>query len=129
MAWVTYTDPEIATFGVSKAELTKRNISFDVIEQPFADNDRSITDDRREGHLSVYVKKDGTVLGGTMVGKGAGELVGELVLAASKGLALTDVFSRVYPYPTASRVNRLAAAQYLGKKLTERTKKLLRMLY
>ena len=128
MAWVTYTDPEIATFGLSRGQLTERNIPFEIIEQPFKDNDRSITDDRREGCLLLYVSKKGKILGGTMVGKDAGELASELILAMQNELTLRNIFERVYPYPTAARVNRLAAAQFLGKQLVKR-KKILRMLY
>ena len=129
MAWVTYTDPEIATFGCSEETLQKQKKSYELITQSFAENDRSITDDRREGLLKLYVTKKGIVLGGTMVGKDAGELVGELILAMTHRIPLNTLFSRVYPYPTAARINRLAAAQFLGKRLTKRNARLLRFLY
>ena len=120
MAWVTYTDPEIATFGMNEEMLAERNIPFEVVEQTFAENDRSITDDRTEGFLQWYVSRDGKLLGGTVVGKDVGEYVGELILAMTNGLSVSQIFSRVYPYPTTSRIYKRAAGEYLGKKLTKR---------
>jgi len=129
MAWVTYTDPEIATFGLSEEALKSRGEKYQVIEQSFEDNDRSITDERTEGFMRLYIGGKGMLRGGTLVGENAGELVGELILAQTKGLTLGDLFSRVYPYPTASRINKLAAAKYMSGRLTERAKWLLRGLY
>lgn len=129
MAWVTYTDPEIATFGLSEEELGKRGISFEVIEESFRGSDRAITDDRTEGLIKLHISPRGTILGGTMVGENAGELVGELILANTHGMRLQDIFARVFPYPTAARINRVAAAPYLGRSLTPTVKRVLKLLY
>jgi pyruvate/2-oxoglutarate dehydrogenase complex dihydrolipoamide dehydrogenase (E3) component len=129
MAWVTYTDPEIATFGLSENELHARGEKFEVIKQSFSDNDRSITDNRTEGFMRLVVSKRGSLLGGTLVGDAAGELVGELILAQSEGLGMTELFSRVSPYPTRGRVLKLAAGKYMTRRLSKAIKSLLRLLY
>jgi len=129
MAWVTYTDPEIATFGRSESTLAREGVTYEVVEQPFSENDRSITDERTEGLVRIYVDRRGRILGGTMVGAGAGELVSELILAMTHSMTVADVFARVFPYPTAARINRLAAGAYLSKKLTPTVTRLMRALY
>lgn len=129
MAWVTYTDPEIATFGLSPKELEMRGISYEVIEERFSESDRAITDNRTEGFLRVYVGRRGKVLGGTMVGEHAGELVSELIHVMAYKKSIGSIFYRVFPYPTAARINRLIAGKFLGRKLTNQVKKILTTLY
>lgn len=129
MAWVTYTDPEIATFGRNAAALDAAKIRYDVIEQSISESDRAIVNDRTEGFLKLYVDRRGRILGGTCVGEHAGELVSELVLAMEQRLPLSAIFERVFPYPIAARVNKLAAGQYLAGRLSPLVRRLLRTLY
>ncbi len=126
--WVTYTSPEVATFGLSASELKKRNVIFQEISASVSEDDRGIVDGAR-GFLKVFVGKKGTLLGGTMVASNAGEIVGELMLAQSKGLTMADLFNRVSPYPTASRIVRAVAAKYQAQKLTPRASRTLKFLY
>jgi len=126
--WVTYTSPEIATFGLGKVELEKRKIDFQEIESSLDEDDRAIVDSSR-GFLKVFVGKKGKVLGGTLVAPQAGEIVGELILAQTKGLTLADLFNRVAPYPTAARIIKRVASKYQANKLTEKAKKILRFLW
>ncbi len=129
MAWVTYTDPEIATFGLSEKTLKERNISYEVLQKDVADDDRAITDDARHGLLKVFVSKNGRVLGGTMVARNSGELAQELMLAQAGGMKISAFMKKVYPYPTATRVNRSLFLSHEAKKLTKRTKKILQWLF
>lgn len=130
MGWVTYTDPEIATFGLSKRTLTARGISYTELTEPFSRSDRAITDGATEGLLTLYLApRSGRILGGTMVGRSAGELVGELMLAQRHRMTARDLFARVYPYPTAARINRLAAGTFLARKLTGTFRRALRALF
>ncbi len=129
LAWVTFTDPEIATFGLQEGELKERGIKYEVLRQGFGDDDRAITDDYREGLLKLFVNKKGKILGGSMVANNAGELIQELILAQTKGLTLAGLFTKIYPYPTATRVNKRIAGNYLGRKLTTGVIKFLRLLY
>lgn len=127
LGWVTYTDPEIATFGVHKNELQKRGIEHRTLTTDFSMDDRAITDDY-VGLLKLHISKD-RILGGTMISRNAGELVQELILAMEAEIDIKHIFNKVYPYPTASRINKRTIAEIFKNKLNSRTKRLLRWLY
>jgi len=129
LSWVTFTDPEIATFGISAEELKKRGIPHETIAESFSHDDRAITDDYRDSLLKIHISKKGKILGGTMIAQHAGELIQELILAQTHSMSLADIFTKIYPYPTATRINKHAAQNYQGRKLNEFSKKLLRMLF
>ncbi|MDA1197006.1 MAG: FAD-dependent oxidoreductase [Nanoarchaeota archaeon] len=126
VAWVTYTDPEIATFGKQEGALVKG--SYSVISQSLSDVDRAIAEDKREGLLKIYHCK-GKILGGVLMAPHAGEMIGELITAMEQGISVKKLFNRIYPYPTLSRITRRAVGSYLGERLTTRSKKLLRRLF
>ena len=127
-SWVTFTDPEVATFGLTADELDARAIDFETIDQPFADDDRAVAGGYADrAHLTLYVAPGGPgraarVLGGSMIAPGAGELVQEWVLALQSGATLNDVFNKVYAYPVASRINQKAAFTYRRGGLGEEVK-------
>ena len=129
LSWVTYTDPEIATFGISAEELKKRGASYETIAESFSDDDRAITDDYRDGMLKLHISKKGKILGGTMIAPHAGELIQELILAQTHSMSLSDIFAKIYPYPTATRINKRIAQIYQGRKLNESLNKLLRIMF
>ncbi|KRT65441.1 MAG: pyruvate/2-oxoglutarate dehydrogenase complex [Candidatus Dadabacteria bacterium CSP1-2] len=128
MAWVTYTTPEIATFGLNEEELKKRGISYEKIVFDFNEDDRAIVDEAQDGKLLLFIAKD-KILGGSMVAENAGELSQELILANSSGLKLKHIFGKVYPYPTASRVNKRIISLYYANKLTPFAKRVLHLFY
>jgi len=134
MSWVTFTSPEVATFGLSEEVLLKRNISFEKLKMNFEDDDRAIVDSYQYGKLVLYISKGGLfkkekILGGSMIAPNAGELVQELILAMIKGLGINDIFNKIYPYPVASRVNQMIIVKHKEKQLTNTLKKLLKFLY
>lgn len=129
MAWVTYTSPEIATFGLSEKTLKDRSVSYEVIAKDFSDDDRAIVDGYTNGKVKLFISKKSKVLGGTMAARNAGELAQELMLAQSNGLTLKAFMKKVYPYPTAARVNRSLVLAHMSKKLTESSKRILRFLF
>lgn len=129
ISWTTYTTPEVATYGLSEAELKKRNLSYQVLKTDFSEDDRAITDDYQYGLTKMYLGDQGEVLGGTMVAPNAGELIAELVLAQSQKLSVKALFNKTYAYPAAARINKKLAASYFSEKLTKLTKRLLRLLY
>ena len=128
LSWVTFTYPEIANLGLSEIQLQKRKIPYEKLVLDFKDDDRAIVDDFRDGKLILFISK-GKILGGSMAAPNAGELFQELVLANSSGLDIKHIFSKIYAYPTASRVNKKIISNYFSKKLTPFSKKVLRMLY
>jgi len=128
LSWVTYTSPEIATFGLPRSELNNRCIKFKRLVADFTDDDRAIVDDYTEGKLVLYVSKS-KILGGSMVAMNAGELFQELVLAMHSKLNIKHIFSKIYPYPTAARINKNLITKLFAGKLTPGSKKILRWLY
>ncbi len=126
-SWVTYTSPEIATFGQSEDQLKSQKIDYSVEEIDIHQEDRQLIESR-QGMLRLYLKNN-KILGGTMVGDKAGELVQELILAMHTGLKIDDIFSKTYPYPTASRINKALIRKVMARKLTKVSKWSLRMVY
>lgn len=130
MGWVTFTDPEIATFGASKQQLDSGHIRHEEVSVSLAGDDRAITDNATNGYLKVYVSTTGRLLGGTMVGPRAGEIVSELILMMHAGLKLKTALGKSYPYPIGSRVIQAAARQHSGKRLqSSLTKRVLHFMY
>jgi pyruvate/2-oxoglutarate dehydrogenase complex dihydrolipoamide dehydrogenase (E3) component len=125
--WVTFTDPEIATFGRSEVTLNNQGIDFQLLEIDLEDEDRELIDENH-GKLRLYVSGK-KILGGTMIGSGAGELVQELLLSVSAGLTTDAIFGKVYPYPTAARINKKAIQKLYAGKLSERNKSILKFLF
>ena len=113
-SWATFTDPEIATFGLTAKQLRARGVAFETIEQPFTDDDRAIAAGYADvAKLTLYVETRGLLrrkylLGGTMIAPGAGELIQELVLSLQEDISLNAIFNKVYAYPVASRINQKA---------------------
>lgn len=129
-SWVTYTTPELATFGCSEEILTKRGIRYEKLETVFTDDDRAITCDATYGKSEIYIDMvSKVILGGTMVADNAGELVQELILAMEAKTPIKKFFDKIYPYPTASRINKKVVGEYFKKRFSTTQKKILRFLY
>ena len=134
ISWVTFTDPEVATFGLSEKQLKERNISYEKLVNDFKDDDRAVTDNYQYAKSVLFISKKGflkkqRILGGSMVAPGAGELIQELILANTAKLSINTIFNKIYPYPTASRINQHTIVQYKSKDLTDNIKSLLKPLY
>lgn len=130
LSWVTYTTPELATYGLSESDLKKRNTPFQVLEASFEEDDRAITDDARYGYTKMFVHaKTKRILGGTMIAPNAGELIQELIMAATSGLSTSAIFNKIYPYPTAGRINKRVITNSERTRLTPIVKRFMRLLY
>ena len=130
LSWVTYTTPELATYGLNETELKKRNVVYKVLEASFAEDDRAITDGARYGYTKMFVDcKTKKIFGGTMIAPNAGELIQELILATTNGLTTSAIFNKIYPYPTAGRINKRVVTNGERGRLTSSVKRLLRFLY
>ncbi|MDP7324179.1 MAG: FAD-dependent oxidoreductase, partial [Candidatus Woesearchaeota archaeon] len=128
VAWVTYTDPELASFGMQESVLKEEGVKYRVIEQEIGDVDRAIAEGYTKGKLKLFISK-GNIVGGTMLAKNAGELMGELVQAMTLKIPASKIFERIFPYPTMSRVNKKVIAKMLGEKLTTRAMGFLRLFF
>ena len=124
-SWVTYTYPEIATFGLQAHQIKGK---YEKLKLNFDEDDRSITNGYTKSKSILFIR-DGKILGGSMVAPNAGEIYQELLLAKVNDLKIDAFFKKIYAYPTASRVNKRIISEYYGKKLTTFKKQLLRLLY
>ena len=109
LSWVTFTDPEIATFGFTEEYLKENKINYWRQDQSFNHDDRAITADYAYGRISLFVtneknKMKSRVLGGSIIAPYAGEIMQELHLACTADIKLEDFMEKVYAYPTASRI-------------------------
>ncbi|PTM61621.1 dihydrolipoyl dehydrogenase family protein [Phreatobacter oligotrophus] len=114
---VTYTDPELAQVGMTEQEARKSGEPVEVLFAPFAGNDRAQAARRTEGFAKIIVGRRGRILGATIVGPGAGELIGLWALAMSQRLAIGAVAGLVLPYPTLSEISKRAAGSYYTPRL------------
>ncbi|MBT5416283.1 MAG: FAD-dependent oxidoreductase [Rhodospirillaceae bacterium] len=127
--WVTYTDPELAHVGLSEAAAREAGESVTILRWAFAENDRAQAERETEGLVKVVVTAKGRILGATIVGRQAGELIQIWVLAISNGLKIGAVAQAIAPYPTLGEASKRAAGTYYTPKLfSERTRKIVRFL-
>ena len=115
--WVTYTDPELAHVGFQETQLIDQGVSYEVLEGSFEDNDRARTDDATQGHMRLLISPKGKILGVSILGPHAGELIYPWVMAINKGLGLSSFTSTLAPYPTLGAIHRQVAGRFYTKKL------------
>jgi len=128
--WVTFTDPEIAHVGLTEAQARdKHGDKIRVLKWSFAENDRAQAERATEGLVKVVVGGRGRILGASIAGLHAGELLQPWVLAISQGLKIGALANMIAPYPTLGEVNKRAAGSYYTPSLfSERTRKIVRFL-
>lgn len=112
--WCTFFDPEIASVGMRKEEALARHGQSNVFELRYslADFDRAIVDDQARGMLIALVDKKGQILGATIAGARAGEVIHEFALAMQNKIAITALARTIHVYPTMSAAVRNLSAQY-----------------
>jgi pyruvate/2-oxoglutarate dehydrogenase complex dihydrolipoamide dehydrogenase (E3) component len=127
--WVTYTDPELAHVGLSEAAAAGRGLQATILRAPFAENDRARTERIGDGLVKAVVGRKGRVLGASIVGARAGELILPWVFAVQGRLSVKDLASVIAPYPTLSEATKRAAGSYYTPSLfSPRTRSLVRFL-
>merc|ERR1712176_703305 len=125
--YATFTTPEIASVGLYGRDLEELGIEYRVFEKHFKDNDRAICDDATDGFIRFRVDaKTDTILGCSIVGEGAGNMIGEVTLAMESGTGMGAMAAVIHPYPTTSEVIRQSGDVYSKTRLTTTVKKLLR---
>lgn len=115
---VIYTEPELAQIGLTEQEARKRYRKIRILRWPYADNDRAQCERETEGFIKVITRRRGRILGCTIVGASAGELVQLWALAMSKGMKIGDLTNFVLPYPTLSEMSKRVAYTYFLPSLT-----------
>ncbi len=116
--WVTYTDPELAQTGLTEARARQRGIKIRVLRWPYHDNDRAQAERDMIGHIKVITDKKGAILGATIVGAQAGELITAWTLAVSQQMNIRAFAGIVVPYPTLSEIGKRAAIDFFTPSLT-----------
>jgi pyruvate/2-oxoglutarate dehydrogenase complex dihydrolipoamide dehydrogenase (E3) component/uncharacterized membrane protein YdjX (TVP38/TMEM64 family) len=111
--WCTFTDPEVARVGLSEAEAKAQGIAHEVTRYGIDDLDRAIADSAAHGWVKVLtVPGKDTILGATIVGAHAGDLLAEYVLAMKHGLGLNKILGTIHSYPTMAEANKYAAGEW-----------------
>ena len=127
--WVTYTDPELAHVGLTERNAREAGRKVTVLKSSFSANDRARTARNDEGHIKVTVGGKGRILGASIVGHHAGELILPWVLAINEGLPIRAMASVVAPYPTLSEISKAAAGSYYTPSLySAGTRRIVRLL-
>jgi len=116
--WVTFTDPELAQVGLTEAAARERHRTIRVLRWPYHENDRAQTERETHGHIKVVTAKNGRILGATIVGAHAGELITTWALAISQGLKIRALTGIIVPYPTFAEVGKRAAITFYTNSLT-----------
>jgi dihydrolipoamide dehydrogenase len=114
--WSTFTDPEVARVGLNEQDVKEQNIAYEVVSYGIDDLDRAIADSEAHGFVKVLTQpgKD-KILGVTIVGEHAGDLLAEFVLAMKHGLGLNKILGTIHIYPTMAEANKYVAGAWKKK--------------
>ncbi len=121
--WATYTDPEVAHVGLYEKDLKERNIPFTTFKREFSDVDRGIVDGVASGYVKIHVVKGkDQILGATIVGSHAGDMISEITVAMQGEMGLGQLAGVIHPYPTAAEAIRQCGDAYNRERLTPTVK-------
>ena len=118
MPWATYTEPELAQAGLTEAQAQASGLKIRIARWPYNDNDRAQTERDTRGHIKIIMTAKGKIVGATIVGAQASELIGMWALAIAQGLNIRSFADIVLPYPTLSEIGKRAAIDYFAPSLT-----------
>lgn len=119
--WATFTDPEVARVGLSEQEAKEKEIAFEVTRYDLSHLDRALADQEAHGFVKVLtVPGKDKILGATIVGYHAGELIAEYVFAMTHGLGLKKIAATTHIYPTLMEANKFAANSWRSARLPEK---------
>ncbi len=108
--WCTFTEPEVARVGLNETEAKEKKIPYELTVYPIDDLDRAIADEEAHGMVKVLtVPGKDKILGVTIVGEHAGDLIAEYVFAMKHGLGLNKILGTIHIYPTLAEANKYAA--------------------
>lgn len=110
--WVTFTEPELAQVGLSEADALAKKLRVRVLRWPFHENDRAQAERETHGHVKVVTDAKGRILGASVLGAHAGEIIQMWSLAISQGLGIRAMTGWISPYPTLSEANKRAAYRF-----------------
>lgn len=118
--WCTFTDPEVARVGLNEQEAREAGVAFESVIYGLDDLDRAIVDGEAKGFVKVLVRPGSDhILGATIVGARAGELIAEFVLALRQGIGLNALLGTIHVYPTWMEANKHVAGAWKRSTVTE----------
>jgi pyruvate/2-oxoglutarate dehydrogenase complex dihydrolipoamide dehydrogenase (E3) component len=124
--WCTYTDPEVGRVGLDEAQAQARGVAVRAFVQPLDAVDRAVLDGETDGYVKVLVRAGSDrIVGATVVARHAGEMLGELTLAMTRGIGLGALASVVHAYPTQAEAVRRLGDAYNRTRLTPLARRLL----
>ncbi|MCU0833970.1 MAG: FAD-dependent oxidoreductase [Chromatiaceae bacterium] len=119
--WATFCEPEVARVGLNEQEARERGVAYEVTRYGIDDLDRAIADEAAEGFVKVLtVPGKDRILGVTIVGEHAGDLIAEYVLAMRQGIGLNKILGTIHIYPTLAEANKYAAGAWKRAHAPER---------
>lgn len=128
--WSTYTAPELAHVGATEKSLIEEGTSYEEYRFPYDKIDRAVTDNETEGLIKLFAKKrTGRILGASIFGVHAAELISEYALAMKNGVTLRKMADTIHPYPSYSLGARRAADQWYVKSQSEWLTKLIQKIF
>jgi pyruvate/2-oxoglutarate dehydrogenase complex dihydrolipoamide dehydrogenase (E3) component len=114
----TATDPSIAHAGLDEDAARTRHRKIRILRWPFAENEASAIAQEGKGMIKLVTTERGKLIGATIVGPGAGEMIAPYALAVSRGLHLSALAAPAFPHPTRAEIGQQAALARLGGGLT-----------
>ena len=116
--WATFTDPEVARAGLNEQEAKEQNIDYEITRYEMDHHDRSLADGEAHGFIKVLtVPGKDKILGVTIVGHHAGEVIGEFIFAMTHDMGLKKISAVTHIYPTLLEANKFAANAWRSKRL------------
>ena len=117
--WATFTDPEVARVGLNELEAKEKKIAYEVSVYGLRELDRAITDGEPRGMVKVLTRPGGDkILGATIAGEHAGDLLAEFVMAMKHGLGMNKILGTIHTYPTLAEANKAVAGVWKRSKVT-----------
>lgn len=127
--WVTYTDPEVAQVGITEVQANQQQLKHKVISWPYKENDRAQAEAETLGKIKVVLNHKGVILGASIIGAHAGELIMPWVKAIQQRWKIKAMTDFIVAYPTLSEINKRVAQDYFTPILySKRMKKIVRWL-
>lgn len=129
LPWTTFTDPEIANAGMHENDAREIYGNIKVLKAEFNNNDRANTEGDTRGFIKVITKKNGKILGASIVGHNASELIQPWIIAITQKQKIKTMASFIAPYPTRGEISKVAASEYYKPALfSPKTKKIVQLL-
>ena len=115
--WSVFTKPEVAQVGLKEHEAREKRLNIEIIKRDFVTYGRTVADGHPEGFIKIITNKKGRILGVTIVGESASEIIHEWILAIQKKLTMFDIMMMQHSFPTIAMINKMAAEDWMMKKM------------